>query len=313
MKKITITLATAISLIACTNQKHKYDASGTFEAVETIISAETSGKILSLDISEGQQLQKNTVVGNIDPVTLSLQKDEINSSINALYKKTSDVSPQVKLLEQQLSVQQVQLDDLIHEQKRTENLFKQNAATQKQLDDINTMVAVAQKQIAVTKQQINVDINNVSTQNRGILSDEQPMRSKADQVQDQINKTRIVNPVTGVVLTKYAEAFEMASPGKPLYKVADLSTLNLRAYITGGQFAKTKIGEKVTVLVDDGNGSYKKYNGTIEWISDKAEFTPKTIQTKDERADLVYAIKVNVKNDGYLKIGMYADVAFSQG
>lgn len=312
MNKTPIVAALTFILFACNNQKQAYDASGTFEVEETIVSAEASGKILDFNISEGQQLQKDAAVGNIDPVNLSLQKLEINSSITALNAKTSDVSPQVKLLRDQIAVQQSQLDNLLYEQKRTQNLVQAGGATQKQLDDLNTMVDVKRKEIATTNQQINVAVNNVSTQNRSILSDKNSMQAKASQVQDLINKTKIINPVSGIVLTKYAEPFEVATSGKPLYKIADLSEMTLRAYITGDQFAKIKPGNKATVLVDDGNGNYKKYDGTVEWISDKAEFTPKTIQTKDERANLVYAIKIKVKNDGYLKIGMYADVAFAK-
>ena len=312
MKKTAIVAAITTFLFACNSQKQQYDASGTFEVEETIVSAEASGKILALNIFEGEQLQRDAIVGSIDPLNLSLQKQEVSSSINALNAKTSDVSPQVKLLRDQISVQQSELDNLLHEQKRTQNLLQAGGATQKQLDELTSMVDVKRKQISVTNQQINVATNNVSTQNRSILSDKNSMEAKVGQIQDLINKTKIVNPVSGVVLTKYAEPFEVATSGKPLYKIADLSEMTLRAYITGDQFAKTKLGKKATVLVDDENGNYRKYDGTIEWISDKAEFTPKTIQTKDERANLVYAIKIKVKNDGYLKIGMYADVALTK-
>lgn len=310
MKKITIIL-TLLFFISCKNNKNEFDASGTFEAVETIVSAEASGKILQFNVKEGQQLAKDSMVGYIDPVNIGLQKEEVISSINALKKKTTDVAPQVKLLQTQLSVQRSQLQHLQHEQQRTQNLLKQDAATQKQLDDMNAQVDVAKKQIDVTQQQINVQQNNIATQNRSILSESQPLQKRAEQLQYQENKTKIINPVQGVVLTKYAEEYEVTAPGKPLYKIADLSTIILRAYVTGNQFANIKLNQSVKVLVDDGTNNYRQYTGTIEWISDKAEFTPKTIQTKDERANLVYAIKIRVKNDGYLKIGMYGEVKFS--
>ena len=164
----------------------------------------------------------------------------------------------------------------------------------------------------VTRQQIKVQKTNVATQNRNILSEGKPLQKKAEQLQDQLNKTSITNPINGTVITKYAETGEITSNGKPLYKAADLSTLNLRAYVTGTQLPQVKLGQRVTVLVDSGAHAYRKFAGTITWISDKAEFTPKTIQTKEERANLVYAMKVNVKNDGYLKIGMYGGVMFNE-
>ncbi len=310
MKKIAI-IFTLVFFVSCKDSKNDFDASGTFEAVETIVSAEANGKILQFNVEEGQHLSKDSMVGYIDPVNIVLQKEQVTSSINALQKKTLDVGPQVKLLHQQLSVQRSQLENLQHEQGRIENLLKSDAATPKQLDDMNAQIDVVKKQIAVTQQQINVQENNVSTQNRSILSEGDPLKKRAEQLQYQEDKTKIINPVAGVVLTKYAEEFEVTAPGKPLYKIADLSTIILRAYITGDQFASIKLNQSLKVLVDDGTGKYKQYTGTVEWLSDKAEFTPKTIQTKDERANLVYAIKIRVKNDGYLKIGMYGEVKFS--
>ena len=311
MKKIAVGFCILVIIASCNGKKNEFDSSGTFEAVETIVSAEAAGKILEFNVQEGQQLSKDSIVGRIDPVNIALQKEQVTSSIDALRKKTMDVQPQVRLLEQQLAVQKSQLENLLHEQQRTENLVKADAATPKQLDDIKAQVDVARKQIGVTQQQINVQKNNISTQNSSILSESGPLQKKAEQLQYQQDKTKIINPVTGIVLTKYAEEFEVTAPGKPLYKIANLSTITLRAYVTGDQFASIKLNQQVKVLVDDGSGNYKQYAGTIEWISDKAEFTPKTIQTKDERANLVYAIKIKVKNDGYLKIGMYGEVKFS--
>lgn len=307
--QLLIIISTLI-LVSCNKNGKNFDASGTFEADEVVVSATANGKILSLNIEEGFVLTKDSIVGLVDPIGLSLQKEEIEASIKALGEQTSNATPQVKLLEDQLTVQQSQLENLLHERTRIENLLKQDAATSKQLDDINAQIDVAKKQMSVTKQQINVQKNNIGTQNRGILSQEKPLQKKAEQIEDQLRKTSIINPIDGTVTTKYAEAGEITSNGKALYKIADLSTMTLRAYITGTQLSQVKLGQTVKVLVDDGADKYKEFPGNITWISDKAEFTPKTIQTKEERANLVYAIKIKVKNDGYMKIGMYGEVQF---
>jgi len=298
----------AVSLAACNSNKEKFDASGTFEADEVIVSSELNGKILSFDVDEGSVLKKDSTVGTIDAVNIALQKEQVEANIASLREKTSDVSPQVKLLQEQLTVQQAQLSNLEHEKKRIENLLKEDAATGKQLDDINYQVDALQKQMNVTQQQINVQKSNVSTQNRSILSEGKPLAKNIAMLEEQLSKSRIINPVAGTVLTKYAEAGEITAAGKALYKIADLSVITLRAYITGTQLSQVKLGQQVKVLVDDGKNKYKELTGTITWISDKAEFTPKTIQTKDERANLVYAVKIKVKNDGFLKIGMYGEV-----
>ncbi|HOZ67931.1 MAG TPA: HlyD family efflux transporter periplasmic adaptor subunit [Chitinophagaceae bacterium] len=309
MKQIVFIALIAISVLtACKNGNGNADASGTFEANEVIVSAESSGKLTSFTVEEGQLIAKDSVVGTVDATNISLQKEQVESSIQALGEKTVDVSPQVKLLEDQLAVQQSQLNNLLHEQGRIQNLLKQDAATGKQLDDINAQVDVAKRSMNVTRQQIQVQQNNVATQNRSILSEGKPLQKRVAQLEDQLKKTTIMNPVAGTVLTKYAEQGEITSTGKALYKIADLSTITLRAYITGTQLSQVKLGQSVKVLVDDGAKKYKEYSGTISWVSDKAEFTPKTIQTKDERANLVYATKIKVKNDGYLKIGMYGEV-----
>ena len=298
----------AVSLAACNSNKEKFDASGTFEADEVIVSSELNGKILSFDVDEGSVLKKDSTVGTIDAVNIALQKEQVEANIASLREKTSDVNPQVKLLQDQLTVQQAQLSNLEHEKKRIENLLKEDAATGKQLDDINYQVDALQKQMNVTQQQINVQKSNVSTQNRSILSEGKPLAKNIAMLEEQLSKSRIINPVAGTVLTKYAEAGEITAAGKALYKIADLSVITLRAYITGTQLSQVKLGQQVKVLVDDGKNKYKELTGTITWISDKAEFTPKTIQTKDERANLVYAVKIKVKNDGFLKIGMYGEV-----
>jgi HlyD family secretion protein len=311
MNARTVTALSLIFLTACNRDQNKFDASGTFEADEVIVSASASGKILALDIDEGSRIAKDSIVGLVDPTDLSLQKQQVQASIEALSEKTSDATPQIKMLQDQLKVQQAQLDNLLHEQARIENLVKEDAATKKQLDDINFQIESSKKQMNVTLQQINVQRNNVTTQNRGILSEGKPLQKRAEQLQELLNRTNIRNPINGTVITKYAETGEITSNGKPLYKIADLSTLNLRAYVTGDQLPQIKLGQQVTVFVDSGAKKYRKLPGTLTWVSDKAEFTPKTIQTKDERANLVYAIKIKVKNDGYLKIGMYGEVTFS--
>ncbi|MBL7723836.1 MAG: HlyD family efflux transporter periplasmic adaptor subunit [Chitinophagaceae bacterium] len=312
MKRVFLffVIGSFLVIASCNNGNSKFDASGTFEANEVIVSSELSGKILSLNVEEGQTLSKDSVVGMVDAATISLQKEQVEANIQALSEKTADASPQVKLLENQLAVQQSQLNNLLHEQTRIQNLLKQDAATGKQLDDITAQVDVAKKNLAVTQQQINVQRNNIATQNRSILSEGKPLQKRVAQLEDQLKRASIVNPVGGTIITKYAEAGEITSAGKALYKIADLSTMTLRAYPTSSQLSTIKLGQMVKVMVDDGDKKYKEFNGTITWIADKAEFTPKTIQTKDERANLVYAIKIKVKNDGYLKIGMYGEVKF---
>ncbi len=301
-------IVSGLILISCNGNGNISDASGTFEADETIVSSEMSGKIISFNVEEGALLFKDSVIGAVDATNISLQQDQVEASIQALGQKTSDANPQIQLLQNQIAVQQSQLDNLLHEKSRIENLIKADAATGKQLDDINAQIDVVKKSMSVTQQQINVQKNNIATQNRSILSEAEPLRKRIAQLKDQQQRANIINPINGTVTTKYAETGEITSAGKALYKIADLSSLNLRAYITGVQLPLIKLNQTVKVLIDEGAKKYKEYSGTIIWISDKAEFTPKTIQTKEERANLVYAIKVKVKNDGYLKIGMYGEV-----
>jgi HlyD family secretion protein len=310
MKKLIFTgsIIAAMLFVGCNNNGNAFDASGTFEADETIVSSEMPGKIISFNVEEGMHLGKDSVVGAVDATSIDLQQEQVEASINALNQKTSSVTEQVRLLQDQLSVQQTKLDNLLHERTRIENLLKADAATGKQLDDINYQIEAVKIDMRVTQQQINVQKNNVATQNRSILSEADPMRKRIAQLKDQANRANIVNPISGTVITKYAEAGEVTSSGKALYKIADLSELNLRAYVDGTQLPAIKLGQQVKVMIDKGKKEYKEYQGTIIWISDKAEFTPKTIQTKEERANLVYAIKVKVKNDGFLKIGMYGEV-----
>ena len=310
MKNLLFGMAaiTSLLIIGCNRSENEFDASGTFEADETIVSSEMPGKILSFSVEEGMQIPKDSIVGSVDATNIDLQQQQVEASIHALNEKTANADPQVELLQNQLAVQQSQLDNLLHERARIESLLKADAATPKQLDDINSQIDVVKKSMAVTQQQINVKKNDIATQNRSILSEAEPLRKRVAQLEDQQQRANIINPVSGTVITKYAETGEITSSGKALYKIADLSELNLRAYVTGIQLPTIKLGQQVKVMIDQGKKKYKEYSGTIIWISDKAEFTPKTIQTKEERANLVYAIKVKVKNDGFLKIGMYGEV-----
>jgi HlyD family secretion protein len=296
MKTQIISIASALLAIACTSGETDYDASGTFEAVETIVSTEANGTIKALDLNEGQTLKAGAQVGYIDSLQLFLKKKQLLAQIRVVLSKRPNVSAQLASLYEQLKQAK-------REQQRIANLLKADAATQKQYDD-------ATSQVAVTERQIDAQESSLGITSASLNEEVLPLRVQIEQLDDQLSRCRIINPVNGTVLVKYAEAQEMAQAGKPLYKIADLSTIVLRAYITGDQLSKIKLNQKVTVLVDADAGSYKEYSGTIEWVSDKAEFTPKTIQTKDERANLVYAVKINVKNDGVLKIGMYGEVKF---
>jgi HlyD family secretion protein len=293
---------------SCNGSQTGYDASGNFEADEVIVSAQLTGELLSFDIQEGDTLQAGAVVGQIDATTPKLEKEQTEARIVALHSKTSSPNEQNDLVKKQLAVQEAELDHQLKEKERTENLLKADAATKKQLDDINALIDQLEKQIHVTKQQLKLNSYNTSTLNSGILSEKAPLEKTAAQYQEQINKSRILNPISGIVLSKYALKGEMAIVGKALYKIANTDTLTLKAYMTGDRLSQVKTGQEVEVRIDQGSSAYKKYNGTISWISSKSEFTPKTIQTKNERANLVYAIKVRVKNDGYLKIGMYGEV-----
>ena len=281
-------------LTACNNNKVSFDASGSFEAEETIISSEATGTIKQFDVEEGQTLQAGQVIGYIDSTQLYLKKKQLMAQMGAMLSKKPNISAQLAALQSQLATSQ-------KEKVRITNLVNGNAAPQKQLDDINAQIDVIKKQIEAQKSSL-----DISTE--GISKETVPVDVQIDQLNDQLEKCKIINPVKGTVLAKYAEANEMTTAGKPLYKIADLSNIILRAYITSNQLTQVKLNQKVKVLTDDGKGGYKETEGTVTWINDKAEFTPKTIQTKDERANLVYAIKAKVKNDGSYKIGMYGEV-----
>lgn len=303
-----IGMAAVMLINACGNGKPDYDASGNFEADEVIVSAQQNGEILDFSVEEGDKLTTGQTVGQIDVTIPTLQREQVLASINALKDKTQNPVPQTELVKRQLLVQEAQLQQQYRERKRTENLVKSDAATQKQLDDINAAIEQLERQLSVTRQQIRLNDSNTSTQNRSILSEKAPLEKSLAQYAEQIHKGQIINPVTGVVLSRYALKGEMAATGKPLYKIANIDTLYLKAYITGDKLPEIKLGQAVQARIDQGEKNYKTYPGEITWISDKSEFTPKTIQTKNERANLVYAVKIRVKNDGYLKIGMYGEM-----
>lgn len=311
MKHILIFISTALCLISCSN-KNNFDATGNFEADETIVSAQQNGILLSYTVKEGTQLELEENVGQIDIELFELQKQQTQASIHALQDKTTLPTDQIELTRRQLSVQKSQLTQQLNEKQRIENLVIEDAATQKQLDDIVALVDQLKKQISVTEQQINLTAYTTNAQNKSILSEKAPLEKAVAQLQEQVNKGQIINPIQGIVLANYALKGEMQTIGKPLYKIANTDTLFLRAYVTGKQLPEIKIGQKVTVRIDDNTEDYKQYPGKITWISDKSEFSPKTIQTKDERANLVYAIKIRVINDGYLKIGMYGETIWTK-
>ena len=309
MKKITLITALA-ALIAC-NHKNNFDASGNFIADEVIVSAQQNGQLISYNVQEGQNLIEGQKVGQINTEVLQLQKQQVEATIATLKNKTLNPDDQAALIRSQYEVQKAQLEQQQHELSRVKQLVAGGAATQKQLDDLTAAVSQLQKQLAVTQNQLKASLTNINTQNNSILSQEVPLQKNAEAVQAQINQGEIINPTTGTVLVNYALKGEMQTYGKPLYKIANTDTLTLKAYITGNQLPQVKLGQAVTVHTDAAEGGQHTYKGEITYIASKAEFTPKTIQTKDERANLVYAIKVKVKNDGYIKIGMYGEVLFN--
>jgi HlyD family secretion protein len=296
--KILIGLCIALTtiLFSCSNGSGDFDATGTFESDEVIVSSEAMGKLLIFDVEEGSTLKQNQVVGVVDTTQLYLKKKQLESTIKAVLSKQPDIPTQLAAIQEQIATAE-------REKKRIENLVKSDAATTKQLDDINSQLDILNKQYDATKSSLTIT-------KQGIQSEALPLIAQVEQIQDQINKSIITNPIDGTVLTRYAMQDEITSNGKALYKISNLSEMILRAYINGDQLGQVKIDQKVKVYVDKGDGEQKELEGIIYWVSSKAEFTPKTIQTKDERANLVYAIKVRVKNDGYLKIGMYGDVKF---
>lgn len=288
MKKI-ISILILASLFSCNKNNDKADGYGNFEATEVTISAEATGKIEYLKLEEGDILEPNSQVGLIDTTQLYFNKQQLIASKSTVYSKSANVLSQIKVLQEQLKTTQI-------EKKRIQNMFAENAATKRQVDEIDGKVSVIQEQI-----------KSVETQNAPIVNEVKSIDVQIEKINDQIQKSKIINPIKGTVLAKYSEPNEVTAFGKPLYKIADISEMTLRVYISETQLSQIKIGQKVAVKIDADAGM-KSFPGTISWIASSAEFTPKVVQTKEERVNLVYAVKVNVKNDGSLKIGMPAEM-----
>lgn len=281
-------------LVACSSGTPEYDATGTFEATDVVVSAEASGKILGLDVEEGTILKAGQEAGIIDTVQLYLKKLQLEAGVKSVEGQRPDILKQVAATKEQIVQAQRERD-------RVANLLRVGAANQKQLDDAESLLKVLRKQLAAQNSTLQNSDQSLTWQSSSV-------GIQVAQVEDQLKKCHIVAPLTGTVLAKYAEAGELAAPGTPLFKIADMEQIYLRAYITSEQLSEVKLGQKVTVYADYGKDVLTAYPGVVTWISDSSEFTPKTILTKDERANLVYAVKVAVKNDGMLKIGMYGGV-----
>lgn len=296
MKLFAGLLFSLFLLNSCREKKSSFDASGAFEAEEVLISAEAAGVLRQFTVEEGQALKAGEKVGYVDSTQLYLKKKQLASQIRALLSRRPKIEIQLAALKEQLRAAQ-------HEQLRISNLAKAEAATPKQLDDAAALVNQLAAQAEAQKSSLDISAN-------GINEEAVPLQIQMEQVQDQIDKCKIINPINGSVLAKYAQQSELTAPGKALYKIADLSKIILRAYISGNQLPSVQLNQSVKVMTDNGKGEYKETQGVIAWINNEAEFTPKTIQTKDERANRVYAIKVKVTNDGFLKIGMYGEIKF---
>lgn len=291
-------VAIGLVLGACTSQEEQYDASGIFETTEVIVSAKGTGELQSFQVEEGQAVRQGEVLGWIDTLQLSLKDRQLAASLLATESKRLDEKRQVAHLRQQI-------ENLQREKERFTTLLNAKATTAKQVDDIDYQIKVLQNQLVATQEQINSSNSSLSRQSESI-------QAQRAQMEDQIRNAMISSPITGTVLTKYAEQGEFAVPGKALFKVADVSRMKLRAYITADQLTQLQIGQAVVVYADRGTTDRKRYAGRVVWIADKAEFTPKTIQTRNERANLVYAVKIAVENDGFIKRGMYGEVRFNE-
>ena len=292
MKKV-IYIAMALLAISCTKEA-EFDAQGTFEATEVVVSSEATGRILNFDIEEGMAIAANQTVGTIDSLQLHLQRKQLVAQQSALLASRPDVKKQVAALREQIAKQKTEL-------RRVDNMLRDGAATQKQKDDIEAQIKILEVQLEA---QLSTLDKNTSTINGNSVV----LEAQIAALDDRISKCRIISPVGGTVLVKYAEAGELASAGKPLMKIADLKNIYLRAYFTSDQLANVKLGDEVKVVADFGGTERYDYTGRIAWISSESEFTPKTIQTKDSRANLVYAVKIAVENDGRLKIGLAGEV-----
>ncbi len=275
----------------CSNN-NKSDAYGNFEATEIVISAEANGKLMRFIVDEGKHLEKGAIVGFVDTLQLHLNYRQMRARRSAIASQIQNVRSEIAVLEEQKHIAQKEVV-------RFTLLVEDNAVAKKKLDDMQDQVRVITKQINATQ-----------TRNANIMAEVQAMDAQLKLIRDQLEKSVIRNPISGIVLTKYSEENEVVSYGKPLYKIADLDTLYLRVYISGAQLPGVKLGQSVEVLIDKNDTENETLSGAISWISDKAEFTPKTIQTKEERVSMVYAVKIRVKNDGRIKIGMPGEINF---
>jgi len=293
MKYKAIIIILAGLIFGCSNQKNKSDAFGNFEAETVIVSSEVSGKILQFDVEKGQKVEGGTLAALIDTVQIHLKLQQIEAQKAAVEAKRQSISAQVAVFEEQLK-------NLEINKKRISQMLKDGAATQKQLDDISGQIGVIEKQIESTKTQFN-----------SINKELQVLETQRESTLDLLNRCKVISPATGTILETYTEHGELAAPGKPLFKMANLDELTLKVYVSGAQLPSIKIGQEVEVLVDKNENENQSFTGRITWISSEAEFTPKIIQTKEERVKLVYAVKVAVENDGTLKIGMPGEVRAS--
>lgn len=284
----------AVVLAASCGTKAEFDAQGTFEATEVVVSSEATGRILNFEVEEGMAVEANQMVGAIDSVQLHLQRKQLVAQQSALLTSRPDVKKQVAALREQIVKQKTEL-------RRVENMLSDGAATQKQKDDIEAQIKILEGQLEAT-------LSTLSKNTSTIKDNSVALEAQIAALDDRISKCRILSPVGGTVLVKYAEAGELASVGKPLMKIADLDNIYLRAYFTSDQLANIKLGDEVKVVADFGGEERYDYTGRVAWISSESEFTPKTIQTKDSRANLVYAVKIAVENDGRLKIGLAGEV-----
>lgn len=297
-------------MVSCSNQEKECDATGTFEATEVTVSAKSTGELKTFDITEGQIVESGVVVGQIDAYQLQMtaqqleaQKRQLAMSRNATDSRRLDLEKQLSSINQQISNTQ-------RERQRFSELVRDGAVPRKQLDDINNQIKVLERQRDATRDQIRSNNASLSEQSKGISAQIDGIDAQRKQIADQIANAEVKAPLSGTVLEKYVECGEFVATGKPLFKIADTQNMYLRAYVTSSQLKDIKVGQKVKVFADYGGGQKKEYDGTISWISSRSEFTPKTILTDDERADLVYGVKIAIKNDGYVKIGMYGEVKF---
>ena len=324
MKKTLLIASLAIIVAACSKKEKEYDATGTFEATEVTISAEANGQLTLLSADEGQEVARGTVMGYVDKKQLELKKQQLEASLRQLdasrkqlaATRSSNDSRQLDLEKQLASIRQ-QIANAQRERQRFSELYKDGAVARKQVDDIVYQISVLEKQLTATEDQIRSNNAAFDDQNRGISAQIEGVSRQADgieaqiaQIDDQIAKADIVSPIMGTILEKYVESGELVTVGKPLLKLADTQNMFIRAYVTSAQLQQAKVGQKVKVFADYGDNQKHTYDGTVTWISNRSEFTPKTILTDDERADLVYAMKVALKNDGFVKIGMYGEVKF---